>query len=1046
MRHGSHRLVLLLLLLLAAPVSSAQGAERTAGAAPVLQEHGEANDAGYSCSTGIVIRWAHVKGIDNYTLTFYDGLYQSDQSLFVSPPYDDKNSEHKEFWAPKGTHQKGWTGGVGFGFGSPAPPCKADPGYYGRVQNPKVHWTEPGSYIEGTVTRSCPFGGPIGNCGVQGVKVQIRRTGGARAAAKKLSDSTDRYGNYAVKVAPGSYEVKADKGSLKFVPKAKKVKVKKETAARADFAVKENDDPKLSVKVVPEFPELNVDELPDGTLDPASTKVEVTVANTGKGVAKGVKLGDLGIQWDVDDVKPPKPLPLVQLSGPDPADLGDIDAGESVTSTYAVEARGDGRYELTARATGTDDDGKKLSDKGSAKLKAQSPILFVYTRPDRSVPSPDAPELIKAGTALAIRVRLRNRSYRDTIVVHPFQGGFTGNLVGGYLQPAGKPIQDAPNVDDIDVVNNSGRFYVLKPREELPLDAVYRTGYSNPETGGGGGTRGAALFAEPAASTFDPEKGKLNPIDPEKIALAVGAERHELSIDDRPPDKPPFNPYAATLSFSIGAAKGLAYSVAGAVKGLFYDLPILIGTAGRAYVQLVTERYAELWEAIRDDDDARNVFQRFIDKQKEFMLRDLETAGKVPGKLKQALNAAFEQSQKHLNKLNNKWYNGDWLEAAEELGTDVGQLAGDVALADAALGKILAGLPRLAKVAKVADKAKEKALAKLRPAIETFTARAQNAVRAIRFLAQKVKPGYIFDFEALEVLYGMTHAQARYLAVLAKTEGILIACRSRGAGALKWIEKHNALLKPEWIKTKNVNKYDVEYLGYLESDLDRVVIKTDLPSDNDVIAKLDADGVTDAEVRREVLQRLEDRRKELADPTEKGSSAWILEKARTGEVVESPFNWKDNGLNPYAKGKTTKAKFSMVDEPPPGNLMVSVDGGPPRAITGDLDLVALTKADGTPLSNAVHERILRALQGPPMFIQHPETATWHKKGAFEFTAKHNELRKDLPVQFAPDGLARMVKYNSARSFFQSKLNYFVHWEGGYRHLDWLKVPGLGTAG
>ena len=50
----------------------------------------------------------------------------------------------------------GWTGGVSFGFGTPAPPCKPDPGYYHRVQNPKVHWTVPGSYIEGTVIGDCP--------------------------------------------------------------------------------------------------------------------------------------------------------------------------------------------------------------------------------------------------------------------------------------------------------------------------------------------------------------------------------------------------------------------------------------------------------------------------------------------------------------------------------------------------------------------------------------------------------------------------------------------------------------------------------------------------------------------------------------------------------------------------------------------------------------------------------------------------------------------------------------------------------------------------
>ncbi len=45
-----------------------------------------------------------------------------------------------------------------------------------------------------------------------------------------------------------------------------------------------------------------------------------------------------------------------------------------------------------------------------------------------------------------------------------------------------------------------------------------------------------------------------------------------------------------------------------------------------------------------------------------------------------------------------------------------------------------------------------------------------------------------------------------------------------------------------------------------------------------------------------------------------------------------------------------------------------------------------------------------------MYIQHPETATWIKQGAFDFAKKHAELLKDLPVQFGADGVARVVQY------------------------------------
>ena len=296
------------------------------------------------------------------------------------------------------------------------------------------------------------------------------------------------------------------------------------------------------------------------------------------------------------------------------------------------------------------------------------------------------------------------------------------------------------------------------------------------------------------------------------------------------------------------------------------------------------------------------------------------------------------------------------------------------------------------------------------------------------------------------MLYGITHAQARFLATLSNAEGILIAVRSRGAGAIEWIKKFGAYMKPEWIKTKNVNRYDVDYLGYAASDLDRVVIKTDLPTDAQVIARMDADGLNDPVTRAEILKRLSDAARPRTPAWTSAARAGSSRRRGPVSPSKTKFNWKDNGLDPYAKGKTTEAVFSIVDEAAAGQP----DGldrrrSKPRPITGDLDLVALTKADGTPLSNIVHERILRILQGPPMFIQHPETGTWIKKGAFDFPTKHSELSKDLPVQFAPDGLARMVKYNRGLSFFQSKLNYFIHWEGGYRHLDWLKLPGLAPA-
>ncbi len=1003
-------------------------------------KHQEFVDGWCTGGAGGGIRWPAVKGVDAYTVVFNDGAYGGAEqrvSVAADPTTGDwpgdnppEGETYPESNAPKGEHQLGWTGYVYFGPGE----CQPDnTDYSTRLTNPHTEYLREGEYIDGTVKGPCE----ADICPpAQGVKVTAKGKGGG-------SDTTDSAGRYSIKVKKGTYAVTPSKGDFKFGPKSKQVTVRSNSTATADFTIA-GGPARLDVTVLPKQTPINVSDSPEQS-GPAQTTVDVTVNNRGKGTAESVTLKNLDIEWNVKDVKAPEPLPLSQIGPPSVAELGDIAPGESVTSEFLVEATGDGKYKLTAEANGEDFKGK-VKGTGKAMMQSQSPLLFIYTRPEQSVPSPDAPELVQAGTALSMRVRLQNRSYKETLAVMPFAVGLEGNLIGGYLQKAGLPIQDAKQIDDIDMVYRANNVVVLKPRESRLLDAVFRTTYSDPTSAAlGGGTRGAATFPKPDTRIYNPDNGKLTVVEPEKVAFSAGSEHHEFAIDDRAPEGVPFTGFYDTLgafgAFSKGALTGVAYSLAGTIRGIVIDIPKLIGTGGQAYLQLVTERTAELWKAVRESKDAHEAFDQYVQKQFEFMLRDFEAVGKVPGALKNALHGFDKSSQAHLDKLANQWFAGNWVEAAEQLGKDSGELAGDVALGDVVLAKALAALPRLNKVVKAAEKAAGAGLTRLKPVVNTFTAKAQSAVRAMKFLKTRLKPGFVADFEALEVLYGLTHAQARFMAVLAKTESILIAARSRGSGALKWIEDFKALVKPEWIKLKNVNHYDVQFLNYNAADLDRVVINRNLPTDAELTARLDAAGITDQGTRDQVFKRLESRNKELTTD-EPGYAKWIEANAAAGNEIETKFNWGDNGLNPAATGKKTRAKFVIAGEPPPGNLMVSVDGAPPRPVTGDVDIVSLTKADGTPLDSTTHARILEILAGPPMYIQHPETSTWFMDGLFDFAKKHEELAKDLPIQFAPDGLARVIKYDRAKSFFQSKLNYFVHWEGGYRHLDWLRLPGL----
>ena len=103
------------------------------------------------------------------------------------------------------------------------------------------------------------------------------------------------------------------------------------------------------------------------------------------------------------------------------------------------------------------------------------------------------------------------------------------------------------------------------------------------------------------------------------------------------------------------------------------------------------------------------------------------------------------------------------------------------------------------------------------------------------------------------------------------------------------------------------------------------------------------------------------------------------------------------------------------------------------SITGDIDLIAITKADGSALSDIEHVKILKELRNSPFGSQHPESLTWTKGDKFWFDKKKSYLVDEDLVQAGPDGVFRSVKFNEKLSDPENwtKLNYRVFWNGGY---------------
>jgi hypothetical protein len=104
-----------------------------------------------------------------------------------------------------------------------------------------------------------------------------------------------------------------------------------------------------------------------------------------------------------------------------------------------------------------------------------------------------------------------------------------------------------------------------------------------------------------------------------------------------------------------------------------------------------------------------------------------------------------------------------------------------------------------------------------------------------------------------------------------------------------------------------------------------------------------------------------------------------------------------------------------------------------RSITGDVDGVSITHANGDALTDAEQIAVLSDLARSPLGTMHGFTATWVKNGAFDFAAKDKYLFGIgcCAFQFAPDEVVRAVKPLKEMSEMRNPENFYIHYEGGY---------------
>ena len=379
----------------------------------------------------------------------------------------------------------------------------------------------------------------------------------------------------------------------------------------------------------------------------------------------------------------------------------------------------------------------------------------------------------------------------------------------------------------------------------------------------------------------------------------------------------------------------------------------------------------------------------------------------------------------HFSKLEAEWDAGDWRGALTEFSSEATDTGVNVALL---LGPaILARSPR---AAAAWDTLKTATYTKVTDALN-LTLKAFEPIRAaVLALGKVVKPGYWFTEDQMASLFGVSDRESGLISALTKRLGISVVLRSRASEAIKFIEDGVAVMKPYWIKTKNVSSVDVQALGYPESQVGKVVIRPPVS-----IAQCEAN-MLKAGYTRGSVQWQEGLARRLTRIKEYNGEYKQMLKWNKAKKVKGKWPWGENGVDPKVQADVYSTyRFQLATQDGSIVPQIYVDGGW-KFITGDIDLIAITKANGSALSDVEHVAVLKQL-ATIIGTQHPESATWINDGKFWFKAKENYLTNEgacCLAQYGPDGIIRAVQFNAALSDPTSwtKLAYRIVWNGGYQ--------------
>ncbi len=738
------------------------------------------------------------------------------------------------------------------------------------------------------------------------------------------------------------------------------------------------------------------------------------------------------------------PCPLAETAGPGsaskpgapaPLDVGTLEPGASASATYTMTVDGDGDYTVYSTVSASREVENSQGEVylspvnviGAYHFHPETQLLMFSATLGAKVKSQEFPALIKAGTHFLIDVHLENRSNYQQLQVDRIEPELNGNATDGELVPASTSTAIAPS-GSLSQVSISPTLK-LEPGEKRNYEVIVGTTASDPfaAQGAHGGTRATVKFEPPTIATVNEEKPTA--AQPDQVVMEPGSTEFNVGVDDSAPAPPPFNLEEAEFAVAKGAVFGLWNATYGLVHGI-YDLANL-GAKGVYNVSTGTlvglNHLVELWTATAGEPGAHAALvQAVLGKVEESFYETPYLIDESREKLEKTVSAAIDA---YFTKIANAWIAGDWREALQDV-AETGTNAGATLVGPAALKVAAGSLSRLEPVAAAWKASAAAAFDRVGSSLDAVASSIEEAKAAIAELA-KVLPGYEYTVAELSRYFGVDAKEADWISEFTKSNKISLVFRSRAEESLAWLEK-GGMLKPYWVKAKTVSWVDVEFLGYKAKDVGRVIMR-EPPSLNVLKDELKVKSIAEGTPEYQtVYERWETRTKNYAKEI-KEMEGWNKKKN-----IKGKWPWQENGVDPNVQAdEYLNYKFRLTNDPGnPGSRIPEIFNPKTKkwgSITGDIDLIALTKADGSALSDAEHVKILKELSKGPLGTQHPESLTWEKDGKFWFKAKEGYLKDEALVQSGPDGKFRSVQFNEALSdpSAWTKLDYRIYWNGGF---------------